>query len=87
FEDLCIKGFLACRPYMETIVRCVTPMLESGLPCFKDTTIKKLKKRFAPNKSEHEAAQYFKGLIRKSYESFYTTGYDEFQRLTNGIPY
>ncbi|OBA19500.1 hypothetical protein METBIDRAFT_73588 [Metschnikowia bicuspidata var. bicuspidata NRRL YB-4993] len=87
FEDLCIKGFLACRPYMETIVRCVTPMLESGLPCFKETTIKKLRKRFVPGKGEREAAQYFKGLIRKSYESFYTTGYDEFQRLTNGIPY
>lgn len=87
FEDLCIKGFLACRPYMETIVRCVTPMLESGLPCFKDTTIKKLRKRFVPGKGEREAAQHFKALIKKSYESFYTTGYDEFQRLTNGIPY
>lgn len=87
FEELCIKGYLACRPYMETIVRCVNPMLESGLPCFKDTTIKKLRKRFAPGKSEKEAALFFKGLIKKSYESFYTTGYDEFQRLTNGIPY
>lgn len=87
FEELCIKGYLACRPYMETIVRCVNPMLESGLPCFKDTTIKKLRKRFSPGKSEKEAALFFKGLIKKSYESFYTTGYDEFQRLTNGIPY
>lgn len=87
FEELCIKGFLACRPYMELIVRCVNPMLESGLPCFKDTTIKKLRKRFVPTKSEKDAALYFKGLIKKSYESFYTTGYDEFQRLTNGIPY
>ncbi|KAF7583656.1 Phosphatidylinositol 3- and 4-kinase family protein [Clavispora lusitaniae] len=87
FEELCIKGYLACRPYMELIVRCVKPMLESGLPCFKDSTIKKLRKRFVPTKSEREAALYFKGLINKSYESFYTTGYDEFQRLTNGIPY
>lgn len=87
FEELCIKGYLACRPYMETIVRCVNPMLESGLPCFKETTIKKLRKRFSPGKTEKEAAQFFKGLIKKSYESFYTTGYDEFQRLTNGIPY
>lgn len=87
FEELCIKGYLACRPYMETIVRCVNPMLESGLPCFKETTIKKLRKRFSPTKTEREAALYFKGLIKKSYESFYTTGYDEFQRITNGIPY
>ena len=87
FEELCVKGYLACRPYMETIVRCVTPMLESGLPCFKDTTIKKLRSRFVPGKSEREASIYFRGLIKKSMESFYTKGYDEFQRLTNGIPY
>lgn len=87
FEELCIKGYLACRPYMETIVRCVNPMLDSGLPCFKGSTIKKLRKRFVPNKSDRDAAITFKGLIKKSYESFYTTGYDEFQRLTNGIPY
>lgn len=87
FEELCIKGYLACRPHMETIVRCINPMLDSGLPCFKESTIKKLRKRFVPNKSDRDAAVTFKGLINKSYESFYTTGYDEFQRLTNGIPY
>ncbi|KAI3405942.2 hypothetical protein KGF56_001161 [Candida oxycetoniae] len=87
FEELCIKGYLACRPYMEVIVRTVTPMLESGLPCFKDSTIKNLRSRFVPNKSEKEAAVYFKKLIKESKESFYTKGYDEFQRLTNGIPY
>jgi phosphatidylinositol 4-kinase len=87
FEELCIKGYLACRPYMETIVRCVQPMLESGLPCFKETTIKKLRQRFVPGKSEKEASAYFQSLIKKSLESFFTKGYDEFQRLTNGIPY
>lgn len=87
FQELCIKGYLACRPYMETIVRCVNPMLESGLPCFKEQTIKKLRKRFVPNKSDKDAALHFRGLIGKAYESYYTTGYDEFQRLTNGIPY
>lgn len=87
YEELCVKGFLACRPYMETIVRCVNPMLESGLPCFKDTTIKKLRQRFVPNKSEKDALLYFKHLIKKSMESVYTKGYDEFQRITNGIPY
>ncbi|KAI5954298.1 STT4 [Candida jiufengensis] len=87
FEELCIKGYLACRPYLETIVRTITPMLESGLPCFKDTTIKNLRSRFVPTKTDKEAALYFKKLIKKSMESFYTKGYDEFQRLTNGIPY
>ena len=87
FEELCIKGYLACRPYMELIVRTVVPMLESGLPCFKDTTIKNLRLRFVPGKSDKEAALYFRKLIKKSMESFYTRGYDEFQRITNGIPY
>ena len=87
FQELCIKGYLACRPYMETIVRCVTPMLESGLPCFKEHTIKKLRKRFVPNKSDRDAAIHFRSLIAKACESYYTTGYDQFQRLTNGIPY
>ncbi|CUM64455.1 uncharacterized protein PRCAT00002059001 [Priceomyces carsonii] len=86
FEELCVKGYLACRPYMETIVRCVTPMLESGLPCFKESTIKKLRSRFVPSKSDKEASHFMRGLIRKSMESVYTKGYDEFQKLTNGIP-
>ncbi|CAK7913345.1 phosphatidylinositol 4-kinase Stt4p [[Candida] anglica] len=87
FEELCVKGYLACRPYMETIVRCVNPMLESGLPCFKDTTIKKLRSRFVPSKSEKDASIHMRGLVKKSMESMYTKGYDEFQRITNGIPY
>lgn len=87
FEELCIKGYLACRPHMETIVRCVNPMLESGLPCFKDQTIKKLRLRFVPYKNDKDASIYMRGLINKSMESNFTKGYDEFQKITNGIPY
>lgn len=87
FEELCVKGFLACRPYMETIVRSVTPMLSSGLPCFKPATIRKLRSRFVPTKSDRDASLFMRSLVKKSMESFYTKGYDEFQRLTNGIPY
>ncbi|KAK9316231.1 hypothetical protein V1524DRAFT_426874 [Lipomyces starkeyi] len=87
FEELCIKAFLACRPYAENIIQCVRPMLESGLPCFKgETTIRKLRDRFALDKSDKDAAVYMRGLIKKSAESIYTKGYDEFQRMTNGIP-
>lgn len=88
FEELCIKAYLAARPHLSFIVGCVTPMLGSGLPCFKGMkTIKNLESRFQPGKSAQEAAQYMRTLIRKSYESIFTKGYDEFQRLTNGIPY
>lgn len=87
YEELCVKCFLACRLHMDTIVDMVYPMLESGLPCFKPNTIKHLKQRFVPQKNEKEAAIYIRGLIKKSFESFATKGYDEFQRITNGIPY
>lgn len=87
FEELCVKCFLACRLHMDSLIGMVTPMLESGLPCFKPATMKHLTQRFVPHKSDKEAAIYIKGLVKKSFESFATKGYDEFQRLTNGIPY
>lgn len=87
FEELCVKCFLACRLHMDSLINMVVPMLESGLPCFKAATIKHLTQRFAPNKNDREASIYMRGLIKKSFESFATKGYDEFQRLTNGIPY
>ncbi|AET41640.1 1-phosphatidylinositol 4-kinase STT4 Ecym_8369 [Eremothecium cymbalariae DBVPG len=88
FQELCIKAYLAARPHMHTIVQCVIPMLSSGLPCFKgDKTIRNLEARFQPTKSDHDAAHFMRTLIRRSYESVFTKGYDEFQRLTNGIPY
>ncbi|ODV91005.1 hypothetical protein CANCADRAFT_115283 [Tortispora caseinolytica NRRL Y-17796] len=88
FEELCIKAYLASRPYAKEIIGVVEAMLDSGLPCFKGiTTIKKLRQRFQLQKSDKSAAEFMRGLIRKSYESIYTKGYDEFQRITNGIPY
>jgi phosphatidylinositol 4-kinase len=88
FEELCVKAYLASRPHAESIIQIVMPMLDSGLPCFKgEATIRRLRARFVLDKTEREAALYFKSLIKRSVESFYTKGYDEFQRITNGIPY
>ncbi|AMD22605.1 HHL165Wp [Eremothecium sinecaudum] len=88
FQELCIKAYLAARPHMQTIIQTVVPMLGSSLPCFKgEKTIRNLEARFQPNKSDHDAALFMRALIRRSYESVFTKGYDEFQRLTNGIPY
>jgi len=87
FEELCVKCFLACRLHKDSLIGMVSPMLESGLPCFKPATIKHLEERFVPNKTDEEASLYIRGLIKKSFESLATKGYDEFQRLTNGIPY
>ena len=35
YSRLCVKAFLACRPYAEEIVEMVSLMSDSSLPCFK----------------------------------------------------
>lgn len=87
FEELCVKGFLVCREHMDMIIAAVMPMLDSGLPCFKSATIKHLKARFVPDKDAESAAAFMRGLVKKSYLSVATKTYDEFQKITNGIPY
>ena len=87
FEELCIKAFLACRQHAERLCHIVILMLGSGLPCFKPETIAHLKQRFVLEKGEREAADFMRDLIKKSQSSYSTKGYDQFQLLTNGIPY
>lgn len=87
FESLVIKAFLASRPYSTKLAHIVSLMLDSGLPCFKPETLKNFRDRFVLEKSEREAADHMRELIRKSYASISTKGYDQFQLLTNGIPY
>ena len=88
FEELCIKAFLAARPHAERICHLVRMMLGSGLPCFRSgATIKHLRERFVLDKGEREASAFMRGLIQRSYGSYSTKGYDQFQLLTNGIPY
>lgn len=87
FESLTVKAFLASRPHATKFIQIVTMMLDSGLPCFKPDTIKNFRDRFVLDKTEREAADYMRELTRKSYLSFSTKGYDQFQLWTNGIPY
>lgn len=87
FESLVVKAFLASRPYCTKLAHIVSLMLDSGLPCFKPETLKNFRDRFVLEKSERDAAEYMRELIRKSYMNMSTKGYDQFQLLTNGIPY
>jgi phosphatidylinositol 4-kinase len=87
FESLVVKAFLASRPYSAKLSHIVSLMLDSGLPCFKPETLKHFRDRFVLDKSEREAAEFMRELVRKSYLSMSTKGYDQFQLLTNGIPY
>ncbi len=87
FEELCVKSFLASRQHTKELCDIVLLMLGSGLPCFKPYTITHLRERFVLEKSEREAAEFMKDLVKKSYSSYSTKTYDQFQLLTNGIPY
>lgn len=87
FESLVVKAFLASRPYCTKLAHIVSLMLDSGLPCFKPETLKSFRERFVLEKTEREAAEFMRELTRKSYMSVSTKGYDQFQLMTNGIPY
>lgn len=87
FEELCVKAFLASRVHVEKLSQIVLLMMDSGLPCFNPLSVEHFKQRFVLEKSEREAADFMKELIRKSYSSYSTGIYDQFQLMTNGIPY
>lgn len=78
YSRLCVKAFLACRPYAEEIVEMVALMADSSLPCFKgffhilylgESTIRKLRDRFQLDKTDRAAASYMISLIRASHEN------------------
>ncbi|KAI8359377.1 hypothetical protein B0O80DRAFT_382166 [Mortierella sp. GBAus27b] len=87
FCELCIKAYLATRPYAEQICQMVALMLESGLPCFRGETIKRLRSRFQLDRSERQAADFMKERVDESYLNRRTVLYDSFQKVTNGIPH
>ncbi|KAF9550420.1 phosphatidylinositol-4- kinase [Mortierella hygrophila] len=87
FCELCVKAFLASRPYAEQIMRLVSLMLESGLPCFRGETIKRMRSRFQLDRSERSAADFILERVDESYLNKRTVLYDSFQKATNGIPY
>lgn len=87
FEELCIKAFLASRQYCEKLSQIVLLMMDSGLPCFKPETVRHFRERFVLDKTEREAAAFMKDLIMKSSSSRSTGLYDQFQLMTNGIPF
>ncbi|CDS12547.1 hypothetical protein LRAMOSA04741 [Lichtheimia ramosa] len=87
FSELVVKAYLASRPYADQICQLVSLMLDSGLPCFKGETIKRLRQRFQLDRSERAAADFIMMRIKDSFENQRTVLYDYFQKLTNGIPY
>ncbi|KAF3435609.1 hypothetical protein FNV43_RR22700 [Rhamnella rubrinervis] len=86
FVSLCVKGYLAARRYMDGIINTVLLMLDSGLPCFsRGDPIGNLRKRFHPEMSEREAANFMIHVCTDAYNKWTTAGYDLIQYLQQGI--
>ncbi|XP_021731625.1 LOW QUALITY PROTEIN: phosphatidylinositol 4-kinase alpha 1-like [Chenopodium quinoa] len=86
FVGLCVKGYLAARRHMDGIISTVAMMADSGLPCFsRGEPIGNLRKRFHPEMSEREAANFMIRVCTDAYNKWTTAGYDLIQYLQQGI--
>ncbi|KAG2388084.1 hypothetical protein C9374_000934 [Naegleria lovaniensis] len=86
FVDLMIRGYLAARDHMDSIVSISHVMVQSGLPCFaKDGSIDRLKQRLCAGKSEREAVQFIKQKISASYQNVFSVLYDIYQERFEGV--
>jgi phosphatidylinositol 4-kinase A len=87
FTQLCVKGFLALRPYADQLVGAVQLMLGTDLPSFKgEGTIKRLRDRFALHLIERQAAEWMMAVVKDAHENMRSTVYDEFQRVSRMSP-
>lgn len=90
FKSLFLRGLMAIRRHMDSFVTLVEIASKSvKMPCFngKNTNeiIENLKTKFNLSLSEVEVIKLVDELIEKSKDNWFTTQYDKFQKLSNGI--
>uniref|UniRef100_A0AC34RIU1 1-phosphatidylinositol 4-kinase n=1 Tax=Panagrolaimus sp. JU765 TaxID=591449 RepID=A0AC34RIU1_9BILA len=87
FQTLCVQAYLALRPHYQAFISLVSLMLDTKLPCFRGKTIEQLRARFAPEKSDREAAKYMMSVINVCCNNVRSKMYDQLQYFQNEIPY
>lgn len=85
YINLTIKGFLAVRQFHDHIFNVVNLMTSSSLPCFKQRSMRRLRKRFKLNLNDINAAKYMRGRIEHAYDNLNTRLYDDIQYIQQGI--
>lgn len=83
FMELCVKGYLAIRPYMDQFVALVALMLDSKLPCFRGNTLMPFMARMQPQLTERAAALHIMKVIQDCYQHKRTIMYDMIQYAQN----
>ncbi|OIR58294.1 MAG: phosphatidylinositol 4-kinase [Amphiamblys sp. WSBS2006] len=87
FQEYCIKAFLVCRLHRKELCFLLEQMADCGLPCFKGTTLKKFKAKFAAEIDDRGARKYFANIVYGATESMRTLIYDIYQHRQSGTPY
>ncbi|GAA6004788.1 hypothetical protein JCM10207_001014 [Rhodosporidiobolus poonsookiae] len=88
FRELTVKAFLSARYYAQAFLDTTRLMLAAEFPSFKgEGTLDRFKGRFRLDLSEKDAAKFMVDIINDACENKRSIVYDEFQRVTNGIPY
>lgn len=93
FKSLLTAGLIALRKHQDELIRFITIMMKhSQMPCFKNPESMayeieaRLKVPNIPENAKHnEMAELADRLVKASHNSFYTTQYDNFQKLTLNI--
>lgn len=82
-----VRGFLAARQVMAPIMALVSSFADSGLPCFmhKTNNLDKLRRRFAPELSNSDAAAFMISVVVNAKKNPTTVLYDGMQRWQNRI--